>query len=115
MKNNHILFILTNYESEAFMPDKMKTLATHDVTFLLDVPLVANGEKIFDQMKRMAMMFSNTLGGIKVDDNRVPLSENGFFRTKQELIYILTSMKEKKLSRSAPQHCDYLLDYTSQD
>ncbi len=93
-ENKHVLFSLTNYESEPFMPDKMKTITTHGVTFLLDVPRVANGEKVFDQMTQLAKIFSNTLGGIMVDDNRVPLSENGLARSKQQLVNIQTSMEK---------------------
>ena len=96
-ENNHILFTLTNYESEAFKSDNMKTLTTRGITFLLDVPRVANGEKVFDQMTHLAKIFSNTLGGIMVDDNRVPLSENGLARSKQQLISIQTSMKENNI------------------
>ncbi len=96
-ENNHVLFTLTNYESEAFIPDNMKALTTHGVTFLLDVPQVSNGEKVFDQMTHLAKIFSNTLGGIMVDDNRVPLSENGLSRSKQQLINIQNSMKENNI------------------
>ncbi len=96
-ENSQVLFTLTNYESESFMPDNMKTLTTHGVTFLLDVPRVANGEKIFDQMTHLAKIFSNTLGGIMVDDNRVPLSENGLSRSKQQLASIQTTMKENNI------------------
>jgi FtsZ-interacting cell division protein ZipA len=95
--DNHVLFTLTNYESEPFAPDNMKTITTHGVTFLLDVPRVANGEKVFDQMTHFAKVFSNTLGGIMVDDNRVPLSENGLARSKQQLINIQTRMKKHNI------------------
>ncbi len=97
-ENNRVLFTLTNYESEAFIPEKMKTITTHGVTFLLDVPRVANGERIFDQMTHLAKIFSNTLGGIMVDDNCVPLSENGLAKSKQQLINIQTSMEESHIS-----------------
>ncbi|HBV21728.1 MAG TPA: cell division protein ZipA C-terminal FtsZ-binding domain-containing protein [Nitrosomonas sp.] len=96
-ENNRVLFTLTNYESEAFIPDNMKALTTHGITFLLDVPQVSNGEKVFDQMTHLAKIFSNTLGGIMVDDNRVPLSENGLSRSKQQLINIQNSMKENNI------------------
>ncbi|PTN12638.1 cell division protein ZipA C-terminal FtsZ-binding domain-containing protein [Nitrosomonas aestuarii] len=96
-ENNQVLFTLTNYESEAFIPESMKALTTHGVTFLLDVPQVSNGEKVFDQMTHLAKIFSNTLGGIMVDDNRVPLSENGLSRSKQQLINIQNSMKENNI------------------
>lgn len=96
--NDQILFTLTNYESALFLPDNMKTLSTHGITFLLDVPRVANGEKVFDQMTHLAKIFSNTLGGILVDDNRVPLSENGIARSKQQLIDIQNSMQKQNIS-----------------
>lgn len=98
----HVLFSLTNYESKAFLPDNMKTLTTHGVTFLLDVPRVADGKKVFDQMTHLAKIFSNTLGGIVVDDNRVPLSENGLARSKQQLINIQSLMKEHNISAGSP-------------
>ncbi len=94
---NHILFTLTNYEPESFIPDNIRTITTHGITFLLDVPRVANGEKVFDQMTNLAKAFSNTLGGIMVDDNRVPLSENGLARSKQQLINIQLRMKKHSI------------------
>ena len=92
--NNHVLFTLINYESAPFLPEKMKSLTTHGVTFLLDVPRVAQGERVFDQMTHLAKIFSNTLGGIIVDDNRVPLSESGLMKSKQQLTEIQNSMKK---------------------
>ncbi len=80
----------------------MKTLSTHGITFLLDVPRVANGGKIFDQMTHLAKIFSTTLGGILVDDNRVPLSDNGIERSKQHLNDIQFAMKKNKISAGSP-------------
>lgn len=96
-EENHILFTLTNYESDPFIPENMKTITTHGITFLLDVPRVAQGEKVFDQMTHLARIFSNTLGGIMVDDNRVPLSENGLARSKQQLVSIQDRMKKNTI------------------
>ncbi|MBY0483286.1 cell division protein ZipA C-terminal FtsZ-binding domain-containing protein [Nitrosomonas sp.] len=95
--NNNVLFTLNNYESPPFLPDNIKSLTTHGVTFLLDVPRVAHGERVFDQMTHLAKIFSNTLGGIMVDDNRVPLSDSGILRSKQQLIEIQTSMKNNHI------------------
>lgn len=91
-ENNAILFSLGNYETTPFLPANMRTLTTHGITFLFDVPRVANGEKVFDQMAQLARLFSSTLNGILVDDNRVPLSDNGIRRSKQQLINIQASM-----------------------
>lgn len=95
--NNNVLFTLSNYESVPFHSDNMRSLSTHGVTFLLDVPRVAHGERVFDQMTHLAKIFSNTLGGIIVDDNRVPLSDSGLQRSKQQLIDIQSAMKRKHI------------------
>ena len=76
----------------------MKSLSTHGVTFLLDVPRVTHGERVFDQMTHLAKIFSNTLGGIMVDDNRVPLSDSGIQRSKQQLIEIQGVMKNNHIN-----------------
>lgn len=95
--NNAVLFTLNNYETAPFLPENMKSLTTHGITFLLDVPRVANGEKVFDQMTHIARLFSNTLGGIMVDDNRVPLSDNGLVRSRQQLSEIQAQMKSQNI------------------
>ena len=100
--SNHVLFTLSNYESSPFLPENMKSLTTHGVTFLLDVPRVAHGERVFDQMTHLAKIFSNTLGGIMVDDNRVPLSDSGIQRSKQQLIDIQSSMKKNHINAGSP-------------
>ena len=96
------MFTLSNYEPTQFLPENIKSLTTLGITFLLDVPRVANGERVFDQMTHLAKIFSNTLGGIMVDDNRVPLSDNGILRSKQQLIDIQSSMKKYKIIAGSP-------------
>ncbi len=96
-ENENVLFTLSNGEDTPFLPNNIKTLTTHGVTFLLDIPRVANGEKVFDQLIHLAKLFSNTLGGILVDDNRVPLSDNGLEKSKQLLNNIQTAMQEYKI------------------
>lgn len=91
-ENNAVLFSLANYEATPFLPANMRTLTTHGVTFLFDVPRVANGEKEFDHMAQLARQFASTLNGIMVDDNRVPLSDNGIRKSKQQLINIQAAM-----------------------
>lgn len=91
-ENNKILFSLCNYETTPFSPANMRTLTTHGITFLFDVPRVANGEKVFEQMAHLARLFASTLNGIMVDDNRVPLSDNGIKRSKQQLKNIQSAM-----------------------
>ena len=90
-------FSLSNYEAAPFLSDSMRTLTTHGVTFLLDVPRAPNGEKTFDQMAHLAGIFSTTLGGIMVDDNRVPLSDSGIGKIKLQLNGIQALMKARNI------------------
>lgn len=79
------LFTLANYEAIPFTPENAKTLSTHGVTLLLDVPKVAGGVRVFNQMVSLAKQMAHALGGILVDDNRKPLSDAGIDRIKQQL------------------------------
>lgn len=96
-ENDNILFTLNNHQNEPFRADNMKSLTTHGITLLLDVPRVPNGEKAFDQMTHIARIFTNTLGGIMVDDNRVPLTDNGIIRSRQQLSKIQSVMKANNI------------------
>ena len=44
-------------------------------------------------MTRLSEVFATTLGGIMVDDNRVPLNDSGLERIKHELSEIQAVMK----------------------
>ncbi len=96
-ENGAILFSLNNYESSPFLPDNIRTLATHGVTFLLDVPRVKSGEKVFDQVVHLAGIFSTTLGGMLADDNRISLTDSGIAKIKQHLGNIQAMMKARDL------------------
>lgn len=96
-ENNFVLFSLNNHESSPFLPDGMRTLTTHGITFLLDVPSVANGEKFFGEMVHLAGVFSDTLGGIMVDDNHIPLSDSGIGKIKQQLSAIQSMMRARNI------------------
>ena len=71
----NVLYLLLNQEASGFSADMMKTMSTHGLTFLLDVPCVAHGERVFNQMVEQARRFADVLHGALVDDNRRPLSE----------------------------------------
>lgn len=91
------LFSLGNFELSPFLPASIRTLTTHGVTFLLDVPKVANGEAVFVQMVHLANTFAENLGGVLVDDNRVPLSDSGIGKIRQQLSAIQTMMMARNI------------------
>lgn len=84
--NGRVLFSLQNYESTQFSADTLRTLTTHGLTFLLDVPRVDHGERTFMQMTEIAKRFADTLNGALVDDNRQPLSESQLDHIRREFI-----------------------------
>ena len=91
------VFSLGNSEPAPFLHASMRTLTTHGVTFLLDVSRVENGPIIFGEMVHVAGAFADALGGIMVDDNRVPLTDNGIRKIKQQLSTIQSLMQARNL------------------
>lgn len=92
-----VLFSLGNFELPPFLPASIRTLTTHGVTFLLDVPKVANGEAVFVQMVHLANTFADNLGGVLVDDNRIPLSDSGIGKIRQQLSAIQAIMMARNI------------------
>ncbi len=80
------LFSLQNYESTPFSADSLRTMSTHGLTFLLDVPRVDGGERVFQQMVELARRFGETLQGTLVDDNRQPLGDAQLDHIRREFI-----------------------------
>lgn len=79
-------FSLQNYESTPFSADTLRNLSTHGLTFVLDVPRVDHGERVFMQMTELARRFADTLQGTLVDDNRQPLGETQLDHIRREFI-----------------------------
>jgi hypothetical protein len=69
-----------------FSADNLRNLSTHGLTFLLDVPRVDHGERVFQQMTELAKRFGETLQGTLVDDNRQPLRESQLEHIRREFI-----------------------------
>lgn len=84
--NGRAQFSLQNYESTPSSADALRTLTSHGLTFLLDVPRVDHGERVFMQMSEIAKRFGDTLQGALVDDNRQPLSESQLDHIRREFI-----------------------------
>lgn len=98
------LFKLQNYEATLFTSESIKTLTTHGITFLLDVPRVANGERVFFVMVDQARRFAVALQGLLVDDNRQPLNEAQLDRIKREyVIKTQARMAQYGLPSGSPQ------------
>ncbi len=79
-------FHLQNFESSQFSPETIRTISTHGLTFLLDVPRVDHGERVFTQMVELAKRFCESLQGMLVDDNRQPLNDTQLDHIRREFI-----------------------------
>jgi hypothetical protein len=84
--DGRVQFTLHNLESAQFTPDGIRNLTTHGLTFVLDVPRVDHGERVFAQMAELAKRFAETLQGTLVDDNRQPLSDVQLDHIRREFI-----------------------------
>lgn len=92
------LFSLVNLEPSAFRQDGLSQLATHGVTFLLDVPRVANGETAFGHMVHLGRTFASTLGGSLVDDNRMPLTDAGMEKIRDQIRRLQATMSARQIA-----------------
>ncbi|WP_303784834.1 cell division protein ZipA C-terminal FtsZ-binding domain-containing protein [Azovibrio restrictus] len=80
------LFSLQNFEAAGFAPDTLKSMSTHGLVFLLDVPRVPRGQHVYTQMVELARRFGETLNGVLVDDHRKPLAEPQLQHIRQEYV-----------------------------
>ncbi|MBS1197953.1 MAG: putative ZipA related protein involved in cell division [Proteobacteria bacterium] len=98
------LFKLQNYETTLFSPDSIKSLTTHGITFMLDVPRVVHGERVFFLMVDQARRFADALQGQLVDDNRQPLHEAQLDGIKREYVAkTQANMAQYGLPAGSPQ------------
>jgi hypothetical protein len=97
------LFTLSNLEAVPFAADGMKTLSTHGVTFMLDVPRVADGLRAFDRMIALARQFAGGLGGTLVDDNRVALADSALDVIHDKIVEIEQRMASQGLVAGGTQ------------
>jgi len=91
------LFSLANLDPTPFSAENIRQLSTHGVTFLFDVPKVADGVRVFNQMLMVARQMASSLGGQVVDDNRRPLSDAGIAKIKQQLADIYARMEAQQI------------------
>lgn len=96
------LFSLDNQESDPFLIDRIRTLTTPGITFLLDVPRVGNGLKAFDRMVAMSRSMADSLDGMLADDNRVMLNDTGLDKIRNQLRSIYAAMEQRGIQPGSP-------------
>ena len=100
--DGNVLYVMLNQEASGFSAESMRTMSTHGITFLLDVPHVAHGERVFNQMVELAKRFSDVLRGVLVDDNRRPLSEAALEPIRSQIMQYQSMMGAHSLPAGGP-------------
>lgn len=100
--DGNVLYVLLNQEATGFSVESMKTMSAHGITFLLDVPRVAHGERVFNQMLDLARRFADVLRGALVDDNRRPLSEGALEPIRRQVGHYQSMMAAQGLPAGSP-------------
>jgi FtsZ-interacting cell division protein ZipA len=96
------LFTLDNQEPRPFRIEQIRYITTPGITFLLDVPRVRDGLRVFDRMVAMARQFADSLDGLLADDNRQALSDVGLDRIRAQLRGIYAAMDTRGLPAGGP-------------
>lgn len=95
--DGNVLFVLVNQEASSFAAESIRALNTHGITFLLDVPRVANGDRVLMQMLEQARRCADALRGALVDDNRRPLSESAIEPIRRQVAQYQAAMAQRQL------------------
>lgn len=91
------LFVVANHEAVPFTPEQLRHLQTHGVSFILDMPRVANPVHAFDRMVSLAGQFADSLGGLLVDDNKRPLSDRSLGLIRSQLAQFELQMERQSI------------------
>jgi FtsZ-interacting cell division protein ZipA len=95
-------FTLENQEQTPFSTESLRTLVTHGVTLLLDVPRLSDGLAAFDHMLGVGRSLAAALGATLVDDNRVPVTPHGLEQIRNQLRSIYTTMEAHGIPAGSP-------------
>ncbi|MDR3221204.1 MAG: cell division protein ZipA C-terminal FtsZ-binding domain-containing protein [Candidatus Accumulibacter sp.] len=100
--DGNVLYVLLNQDTPGFSAETMRDMSTRGLTFLLDVPCVAHGQRVFNQMVDLARRFADVLPGALVDDNRRPLSETALEPVIQRIVQYQTMLADQRLPAGSP-------------
>lgn len=87
-------FSLGNLGTERFDGESLRSLATHGLTFTIDVPRVSDGRTAFESMLGAARQIAGALGGVLVDAQRAPLSDAMIAAIRAKTIELQQRMRD---------------------
>ncbi|KON80350.1 ZipA [Azoarcus sp. PA01] len=101
-ESGHTLFTLSNMEPALFAADEMRNLTTQGLTFVIDVPRVANGVVVFDHMMQHASHMADALQGSVVDDNRAPFGPDAALLIRSQIQQFQAQMADSDVPAGSP-------------
>jgi FtsZ-interacting cell division protein ZipA len=101
-EDGRALFTLDNQEARPFRIEHIRHITTPGITFLLDVPRIRDGVRVFDRMVAMSRQFADSLDGLLADDNRQLLSDVGLDKIRVQLQGIYDAMQARGLPAGSP-------------
>lgn len=94
-QTGQLLFVLANHDPAPFTVDSLRGLSCAGLTLLLDLPRVAQGERVFDRMLETARQLADALRGQIVDDHRQPLDARSIGLIREQVVHYQKSMAEQ--------------------
>ena len=96
-------FSLGSLGAERFDADSLRGLATHGLTFSLDVPRVSDGKAAFERMLGAARQIAAALGGVLVDAQRAPLSDAMIAAIRAKTVELQQRMRDGGIDPGSPR------------
>jgi FtsZ-interacting cell division protein ZipA len=96
-------FSLGNLGAERFDAESLRSLATHGLTFSIDVPRVSDGKAAFEGMLGAARQIAGALGGVLVDAQRAPLSDAMIAAIRAKTIELQQRMRDGGIDPGSPR------------
>ena len=97
------LFSLGNLGSEGFNAESLRTMATHGLTFSLDVPRVSDGRAAFEKMLGAARQIAGALNGVLVDAQRAPLADAMIAAIRAKTVELQQRMRDGGIDPGSPR------------
>jgi hypothetical protein len=94
-ESGNTLFSLINQHGQHFTPNFLGE--TRAISFVLDVPRVAQGGEVFDHMCKLAWHLAEELHAELVDDNQQPLTAQSLALIRHELVQMQNKMQARDI------------------
>lgn len=85
-------FILACLDKRTLTPEVLRTVLLRGVVLMMDVPRVANGVEVFNQMVLLGRKLESALSSRLMDENQQPLGDAEIEKIRQQLKIIYSSM-----------------------